>query len=806
MKKVKLCSLIMLLVVCLSGVVYADEPWDSLNFNRLGFAGYIEITKVEDPGQTTLVDTKYSLLLGSVQTMVNGLPFRLDTENWKFLIDGDYIQAEPTVYIKDENDTVLAVVPGDLSGPTEEWLESFDDPAERENKKIGLIYLGSIPIDYTKLKMEIVYDGGRYEMSLGLTEANVVRSEIVEGEPGFLATIWNWITDPVDEVTKLLEEVLVELLLPLGDGVVHTVSKSVGEVVTIDRLIFNRVDKVNIDYWDASGDALTGTNPSVRGIMSKVVVPWYTVFYKIAILVYMMVLVAMGIVIMFSSTAEKKAKYNQIFTSWVLGVAILTLFPYVMKYVVKLNDAVVTQMYVYLYGHEPNDSKYVPDILNWEGSRLYDALGKDEFVFKMINLTVSGNEVSTEEIQAKGDEMMLTRFWAQKRDNIVLTAVYFIFIGQMLVLLFMYYKRAFMLAFLITIFPLVAMTFVLDKIGDKKAQSFGIWFKEYLLNVVVQIFHAVVYALIVGTGVRFYLEHGGTNWLFLVYSVLFLFQGEKILRGIFGMKSAANTIGDLASSGLAAYGALKSLPGLAGDKGNIAGKQDQEDMEGASNRQQQRAGTTGPSPVANGAAPSGGGTPPSGSTPQSNGNYTGNDPAGVNTRPFDMGAAKDTVMQRSMKRRMKRGALSGATHMAGKLAGAAVGATYGLSKGDTGNGLLGNAVSGAIAGESVGELIAKPAEFAANKAEQKWHGHREANRIASGANDKALGLDQITPADVGMNDVDPNEIIGKHGETFQEIVRKALAEQARVTASKGAAKGELAFMQYMENNTTRRGS
>ena len=66
--------------------------------------------------------------------------------------------------------------------------------------------------------------------------------------------------------------------------------------------------------------------------------------------------------------------------------------------------------------------------------------------------------------------------------------------------------------------------------------------------------------------------------------------------------------------------------------------------------------------------------------------------------------------------------------------------------------------------------------------------------------DEKLGLnvpqEALIPPDVNMD-----EIVGKHGESMQEIYRQALAEMHRTTARKGKAKGEMAFWNYIEHNT-----
>jgi hypothetical protein len=362
----------------------------------------------------------------------------------------------------------------------------------------------------------------------------------------------------------------------------------------------------------------------------------------------------------------------------------------------------------------------------------------------------------------------------------------------------MYYKRAFMLAFLITLFPLVAMTYVLDKMGDKKAQSFEIWFKEFVVNVIVQLFHAVVYAVVVGLGVEKYMTDDG-SWLFMIISILFLFEGEKILRGIFNAKGAANSVGDLAATGLAVYGVAKGAKGLLkGEKDSGGSAQDKKDMKGIADRQAQRQEMSqGGGANAAKTPPGGGGSGAGGSGGGSDGSYDkDNEPAGVGAPAgSDPSAAKDEILKTAMQRRTKRGLASRMIKSGGKIAGAGIAATYGLSKGDSkGESAIGKALASGAAGAAIGGTLMSPVSAVANKIEQKAQGNKTAKKIEQGKMDNLIA--ESIPADV-----DPNSVIGKHGETVQEIYRQALAEMARVSATKGKAKGEQAYWNYIDEHT-----
>ena len=109
------------------------------------------------------------------------------------------------------------------------------------------------------------------------------------------------------------------------------------------------------------------------------------------------------------------------------------------------------------------------------------------------------------------------------------------------------------------IFPVVMITYAIDKAGDGAAQTLETWFKEFTVNILVQIVHAVIYVTLVDAGLQIY-QADYNNWLFFFLAVLFIFPAERILRSIFGM--SGSTIGNLnANLGgkLAAVGMVGSV-------------------------------------------------------------------------------------------------------------------------------------------------------------------------------------------------------------------------------------------------------
>ena len=406
-------------------------------------------------------------------------------------------------------------------------------------------------------------DAGTYKLPDKMTEITPEERKSIWG------AAWDLITGDPSGITKVLTQSIVSLLLPCGDAFLHMLSRAVGEVVTIDRIVFGNVNKLSIDFFEDLPSVSTNSNSlPLREPLKDTINDWYGFFEKIAILFYLVVLVYIGLRILLSSTGNRKAEYKTRLVAWTMGIAMLLCFPYVMKYTIQANQALCEWV-----GNEvAGDTKMGNDcnIANESISAMRNDYGKYSFIAKAMGYSDYSSWNPTG--NATGNNIMLDiRLDAQMYFNLPLTIVYLIMLGQTLALTILYYKRVFMIAFLITIFPLAAMFYTLNKTGDLKVNSFGEWFKEFAVNVFVQTFHAVTYVTVVTIGLAAYV---GGNWMFFLLCVFFLFEGEKIIRAIFNAKSSTGTVGDLAAASAMAFGMLKKMSSPVGNLAKNVGKSD----------------------------------------------------------------------------------------------------------------------------------------------------------------------------------------------------------------------------------------
>lgn len=274
-------------------------------------------------------------------------------------------------------------------------------------------------------------------------------SQIYDETTPFFEQLAGAILDPLGAVKNILERLLTLLLLALGDGIVYGISLAIGEQVTLDRVIFNQVEKTSINFF-GGGRATdlddSKTSNSIIPVINDIVLIWYDVFRGITLVVYLVILIYVCIRVMLVSTSREKEKYKMMFNNWVMGIVILFFFPFVMKYTIEINNKLVSQVgrssgIKITQGVDPDEVRALGD----------SAIGNENFV-KLDNSQPGAPNI-----------MMYIRNLAARQGRLTLVFVYYIMIWQLIVIIILYYKRVFMLAFLITIFPLVVMTYSIDK-------------------------------------------------------------------------------------------------------------------------------------------------------------------------------------------------------------------------------------------------------------------------------------------------------------------------------------------------------
>lgn len=239
---------------------------------------------------------------------------------------------------------------------------------------------------------------------------------------------------------------------------------------SIERTVFNRIPLFNINFFEMGDTYKVGvdganqveieSSAEVNAIKDRVA-KMFRIIQIIATGLSLVVLLYIGIRMALSTLSDDKAKYKKMLIGWVESVVILFLLEYIMVAVIMFGEMLTNLFYdleIQLLSTAASDESFELIIRERIWTALFDSSGLDYAMNTVMYICLLF--------------LQLKYFWT-------------------------YLKRVLMVGFLIMIAPLITVTYGIDKAGDGKAQAFSIWMKEFVVNVLIQPLHALIYLIFV---------------------------------------------------------------------------------------------------------------------------------------------------------------------------------------------------------------------------------------------------------------------------------------------------------------------
>ena len=243
---------------------------------------------------------------------------------------------------------------------------------------------------------------------------------------------------------------------------------------------------------------------ALRGTVAS----WYKTLRLIAIIGLLSILIYIGIRIILTSSAGKKAEYKKSFVNWVIAVFLVFTMHYIMSFIISVIQNVTT----------------------------------------LVSATVGNVKVVFQDKTFVTNFMGLARFEAQQNsliNKLGFVVIYFAFITLTFKFTLIYFKRMISMAFLTISAPLIAMMYPLDKLDGGKSRTFGFWLKEYMFNALLQVVHLLLYNILIGSAVQLAVE----NPVYAIIALFFLAEAEKLMKKIFEFgRASGGTVGGLAKT------------------------------------------------------------------------------------------------------------------------------------------------------------------------------------------------------------------------------------------------------------------
>ncbi len=300
--------------------------------------------------------------------------------------------------------------------------------------------------------------------------------------------------------------------------------------LTPDDVFFNRVSFTNINFFDFN------CSSSIKVIRENVAA-WYYTLRIFSIAALLVVLLYIGIRMAISTVASDQARYKKMITDWLVSFALIFLLHYIVIVTINVNNALVEIL------------RNVMDNMSNSGQTNFEKLASS-----LVKKSFIGSASVT---------------WAN-------AICYAVLVGVTAAFLFSYIKRMLIIGFLIMIAPIITITYSMDRAGDGKAQALNTWFKEFMLNVLIQPFHCLIYLVFVSATIQLIAAAGWSSVsgaVLAILCMLFIFTAEKIVKEIFGFKQSstmADTVASLAAIKTAGEVAKKAAGSIGKAGGRIS--------------------------------------------------------------------------------------------------------------------------------------------------------------------------------------------------------------------------------------------
>lgn len=320
---------------------------------------------------------------------------------------------------------------------------------------------------------------------------------------GILARAINYVAIQVDLLVSNLAN------NPAGDGL----DDDEMFWFSIDKAVFNRVALFNINYFNTKeaykvGDKEIPADHNNLKIKESITTSYY-ICRILALAISVVILIYIGIRMAISTVASDQAKYKKMLMGWVESIVILFVMPYIMSALFTFGDSVTG-------------------------------------IFYNIRNSLLGQKVPGSAIGEYGvfEETVRKQIFVKLYDcsglNLALwSLIYWALLFNELRFLWLYLKRVLIVGFLLIISPIITITYSIDKVGDGKAQAFSLWMKEFILNVLIQPLHALLYLIFIFSANSIAM----TSPLVGIALLFAMGQAERMVKVIFDMKGSVTLRG-----------------------------------------------------------------------------------------------------------------------------------------------------------------------------------------------------------------------------------------------------------------------
>lgn len=167
-----------------------------------------------------------------------------------------------------------------------------------------------------------------------------IQTEVSEDEKPTIIYAFNGISKEYLEQQEpnWIEKMVSKIGIAIGDAFMSLLKRISGGYISIDAIVFNQYKPTMANFFDTEGKS-TGLYTAP---MQTIINYWFRVFLQFAKVVMIILLLVMGIRAMLSAGTPKEKGVWDMLSGWVVAIFLIYFAPYLMKYMIKINDSLVS--------------------------------------------------------------------------------------------------------------------------------------------------------------------------------------------------------------------------------------------------------------------------------------------------------------------------------------------------------------------------------------------------------------------------------------------------------------------------------
>ena len=273
----------------------------------------------------------------------------------------------------------------------------------------------------------------------------------------------------------------------------------------------------------------TEEGTSIVDLLRNELAKWYYLIRFFSFAAMLVLLIAIGIKMAVTNVSSDKALYKRMLVDWLVGFVIIFSIHYVMLFIITVNETLVGT--IRDVAMDLNRER----MANLSLMTLSEEAGTSDYSDQALEIKVY------EEIRTRAYDAKLTV--GLPALILYMTLVYFA-IRYTIV-----YLRRYLTVMILTLMgPALGVSYAFQKVFHGKSPSLSKWLREYIMNVIIQTVHAILYAIFIAQALVLALDSLGGMVIGLVM-MNYALKADKLFRKIFNLGGNGSLLDSTANAG-----------------------------------------------------------------------------------------------------------------------------------------------------------------------------------------------------------------------------------------------------------------